>query len=91
MRWGMDVPFNSLIKIISFRVILSKALTVLELLVMDTKEFITAEQAASLLSISVNAFRILVYRYGSKIEKRKLGKRRVYFSRASVLALLQSN
>lgn len=86
----MDMPFNSHITIISFRVVLSKALIVLELLVMDTKEFITAEEAASLLSMSVNAFRILVYRYGNKVERRRLGKRRVYFSKASVLALLQS-
>ncbi len=56
---------------------------------MNTKEFITAEEAASLLSMSVNAFRILVYRYGSKIEKRRLGKRRVYFLKSSVMALLQ--
>jgi predicted DNA-binding transcriptional regulator AlpA len=57
--------------------------------VVNTKEFITAEEAASLLSMSVNAFRILVYRYGNKIEKRRLGKRRVYFLKSSVMALLQ--
>lgn len=56
---------------------------------MDTKEFITAEEAASLLSMSVNAFRIFVHRNRNKIEKRKLGKRRVLFSRSSVLAVLQ--
>jgi len=80
---------NSLKKIISLTLILSNDYFS-ELQVMDTKEFITAEEAASLLSISVNAFRILVYRYGNRVEKRRLGKRRVYFSRASVLALLQS-
>ncbi len=80
---------NSLKKIISLTSILSNDYFS-ELQVMDTKEFITAEEAASLLSISVNAFRILVYRYGNRVEKRRLGKRRVYFSRASVLALLQS-
>lgn len=58
---------------------------------MDPNEFITAEEAASLLSISVNAFRILIHRYGSRVERRRLGKRRVYFLRASVLGLLQSN
>ena len=58
---------------------------------MGTNEFITAEEAANLLSMSVNAFRILVHRYGEKIEKRRLGKRRVYFSKASVLSLLRSN
>lgn len=63
----------------------------MELLVMDTKEFITAEEAASLLSMSVNAFRIFVHRYGTKIEKRKLGKRRVLFRRSSVLAVLQAH
>lgn len=56
---------------------------------MSTKEFITAEEAALLLSMSVNAFRIFVHRYGSKIEKRKLGRRRVLFNRSSVLAALQ--
>jgi predicted HTH domain antitoxin len=56
---------------------------------MSTKEFITAEEAASLLSMSVNAFRIFVHRYGNKIEKRKLGRRRVLFNRTSVLAALQ--
>jgi hypothetical protein len=80
---------NSLKEIISPTSILSNVYFS-ELQVMDTKEFITAEEAASLLSISVNAFRILVYRYGNRVEKRRLGKRRVYFSRASVLALLQS-
>lgn len=80
---------NSLKTIISLTSILSNDYFS-ELQVMDTKEFITAEEAASLLSISVNAFRILVYRYGNRVEKRRLGKRRVYFSRASVLALLQS-
>jgi hypothetical protein len=56
---------------------------------MDTKEFITAEEAASLLSMSVNAFRIFLHRYGNKIERRKLGRRRVLFSRSSVLSVLQ--
>jgi predicted DNA-binding transcriptional regulator AlpA len=85
----MDVPFNSREMIVSQSVILSKPLINLELQVMDTKQYITAEEAASLLSMSVNAFRILVYRYGNKIEKRRLGKRRVYFLKSSVLALLQ--
>lgn len=58
---------------------------------MDIKEFITAEQAASILSMSVNAFRIFVHRYGHKIEKVKLGKRRVLFRRSSVLAVLQAH
>jgi hypothetical protein len=56
---------------------------------MDTKEFITAEEAAEMLSMTVNAFRIFVHRYGSKIKKVRLGKRKTYFSRTSVLALLQ--
>lgn len=56
---------------------------------MDTKELLTAEEAASMLSMSVNAFRIFVYRYGSKIKKVKLGKRKTYFLRSSLLALLQ--
>ena len=56
---------------------------------MDTKEFITAEEAASMLSMSVNAFRIFVHRYGGKIKKVRLGKRKTYFLRSSLLALLQ--
>jgi len=56
---------------------------------MDQKEFITAEEAAEMLSMTVNAFRIFVHRYGGKIKKVRLGKRKTYFSRASVLALLQ--
>ena len=58
---------------------------------MDTKEFITAEEAAQMLSMTVNAFRIFVHRYGSEIKKVRLGKRKTYFSRASVLALLQES
>jgi hypothetical protein len=58
---------------------------------MDIKEFITAEQAAWELSMSVNAFRIFVHRYGHKIEKVKLGKRRVLFRRSSVLSVLQAH
>ena len=56
---------------------------------MDTKEFITAEEAAEMLSMTVNAFRIFVHRYGSKIKKVRLGKRKTYFVRSSVLALMQ--
>jgi hypothetical protein len=58
---------------------------------MDTKEFITAEEAAQMLSMTVNAFRIFVHRYGSEIKKVRLGKRKTYFSRASVLALLEES
>ena len=57
---------------------------------MDINEFITAAEAASILSMSVNAFRIFVHRYGHKIEKVKLGKRRVLFRRSSVLAVLKA-
>ena len=61
---------------------------------MDTKEFvgselITAEDAALMLSMSVNAFRIYVHRYGSKIKKVRLGKRRTLYYRSSILALLE--
>ncbi len=56
---------------------------------MDTKEFITAEEAAEMLSMSVNAFRIFVHRYGSKIKKVRLGKRKTYYVRASLIALMQ--
>jgi hypothetical protein len=52
-------------------------------------ELLTAEDAAQMLSMSVNAFRIYVHRYGGKIKKVKLGKRRTLYYRASILALLQ--
>jgi hypothetical protein len=56
---------------------------------MDTQEFITAEEAAQMLSMSVNAFRIFVHRYGSKIKKVRLGKRKTYYLRASLVSLMQ--
>ena len=52
-------------------------------------ELLTAEDAAQMLSMSVNAFRIFVHRYGSKVKKVKLGKRRTLYYRSSILALLQ--
>ena len=56
---------------------------------MDTKELITAEEAAEMLSMTVNAFRIFVHRYGSSIKKVRLGKRKTYYLRSSLLALLE--
>ena len=56
---------------------------------MDTKDYLTAEEAASMLSMSVNAFRIFVHRYGRKIKKVKLGKRKTLYLRVSVIACLQ--
>lgn len=56
---------------------------------MDTKEYLTAEDAAEMLSMTVNAFRIFVHRYGSKIKKVRLGKRKTYYVRASLVALMQ--
>jgi hypothetical protein len=61
---------------------------------MDTRELegselLTAEDAAAMLSMSVNAFRIFVYRYGTKIKKVKLGKRKTFYYRSSILALLE--
>ena len=63
-------------------------------LYMDTKqligsELLTAKDAAEMLSMSVNAFRIFVHRYGSKIKKVRLGKRKTFYYRSSILALLQ--
>jgi hypothetical protein len=52
-------------------------------------ELLTAEDAAEMLSMSVNAFRIFVHRYGSKVKKVKLGKRKTFYYRSSILALLQ--
>jgi hypothetical protein len=52
---------------------------------MEPKELITAKEAASMLSMSVNAFRIFIHRYGSRIKKVKLGKRKTYFYRTSLL------
>jgi hypothetical protein len=56
---------------------------------MDTKEYLTAEDAAEMLSMTVNAFRIFVHRYGGKIKKVRLGKRKTYYLRASLVALMQ--
>ncbi len=56
---------------------------------MDPNELITAEEAAAMLSMTVNAFRIFVHRYGSRIKKVRLGKRKTYYLRSSLLALLE--
>ncbi|MGI6525348.1 MAG: helix-turn-helix transcriptional regulator [Bdellovibrionota bacterium] len=56
---------------------------------METKELLTAQEAADMLSMSVNAFRIFVHRYGNKIKRVKLGKRKTYYLRDSILALLE--
>lgn len=56
---------------------------------METKELLTANEAAEMLSMSVNAFRIFIHRYGSNIKKVKLGKRKTYYLRESILALLE--
>lgn len=56
---------------------------------MNNNELITANEAASILSMSVNAFRIFAYRYSSRIKKAKLGKRKTYFYRSNILSLLQ--
>lgn len=61
---------------------------------MNTKEsvgaeLITAEDAAAMLSMSVNAFRIYVHRYGSTIKKVKLGKRRTLYYLSTVLETMQ--
>jgi hypothetical protein len=56
---------------------------------MDQKELITADEAASILSMSVNAFRIFVSRYSTRIKKAKLGKRKTYFYRSNILSLLE--
>jgi hypothetical protein len=55
---------------------------------MDPKDLITAQEAAEMLSISVNAFRIFVSRHRSKIRRVKLGKRKTYFYRSNILSLL---
>jgi hypothetical protein len=56
---------------------------------MEPKELMTAKEAALMLSMTVNAFRIFVHRYGDKIKKVKLGKRKTYFYRTSVLEQLR--
>lgn len=52
---------------------------------MEPKDLITAKEAALMLSMSINAFRIFIHRYGSGIKKVKLGKRKTYFYRTSLL------
>lgn len=55
---------------------------------MNAKELITATEAAEILSISVNAFRIFVHRHGKSLKKFRLGGRKIYFSRTELLSLL---
>ena len=55
----------------------------------NNQELLTAKEAAEMLSMSVNAFRIFVHRYGEQIKKVKLGKRKTYYLRSSLVALLQ--
>jgi len=56
---------------------------------MNHKELLTAGEAAALFSLSVNAFRIMLHRYGSKIRRVRLGRRRYYYYRDDLLTLLQ--
>lgn len=53
-----------------------------------SEEYLTAKQAAEMLSMTVNAFRIFISRYCDgddfKIKKVKLGKRKVYYLRSSI-------
>lgn len=56
---------------------------------MEPKELMTAKEAALMLSMSINAFRIFIHRYGSRIKKVKLGKRKTYFYRTSLLEQLR--
>lgn len=57
---------------------------------MDTNEFLTAAEAAQMFSMSVNAFRIFVHRYGKSVKRVRLGKRRTFFRRADLIALLET-
>lgn len=57
---------------------------------MERDELLTASEAAEMLSMSVNAFRIFVHRYGSEIKRVKLGKRKTYYLRSSILAQLEA-
>lgn len=55
---------------------------------MNTKDLVTASEAAQMFSMSVNAFRIYVYRYGKSLKRFRLGGRKIYFSRTELLSLL---
>ena len=58
---------------------------------METNDLLTAAEAASILRMTVNAFRIFVHRNGGKIKRVKLGPRKTFYLRASVLALLSDD
>lgn len=54
---------------------------------MDAKEFVTAAEAAAMFSMSVNAFRIHIHRYGKSLKKFRVGGRRIFYSRTELLSL----
>jgi hypothetical protein len=58
---------------------------------METSELLTADQAAAMFGITVNAFRIYVHRYGKNIKRVKLGRRKTYFLRSNLLEHLSNN
>jgi hypothetical protein len=58
---------------------------------MDTKELITAAEAADMFSMSENAFRIFVYRNKDKVRVSRLGRRKVYYYRSNLLSLLHDD
>lgn len=56
---------------------------------MSPNDLITAWEAAQLFSMSINAFRIHLHKYGKDIKRYKLGKRRILFSKKDLLSLLE--
>ena len=54
----------------------------------DPADLVTSQEAALMLSMSANAFRIFIHRYGGDVRRLRLGKRRTYFLRADILRLL---
>lgn len=54
----------------------------------DPADLVTTAEAATMLKMSANAFRIFVHRYGADLRRLRLGRRRTYFLRTDILQVL---
>lgn len=57
---------------------------------MDTNELLTAAQAASMFSMTENAFRIFVHRNKEKVVVVRLHRRKTFYLRSNLLGLLET-
>jgi len=55
----------------------------------ELEPLLTTAQAAELLSMTENAFRIHIHRYGRNIERVCVGKRKYYYPLSSVRKLMK--